>query len=72
MREKGRAAAEPLRRDGINIRSQRLDVTNDQSVREAAAAFERSIGRLERPRQQRWHPLRHMAASGGHRPGRGA
>jgi NAD(P)-dependent dehydrogenase (short-subunit alcohol dehydrogenase family) len=44
--EKGRAAAEPMRRDGINVRVQRLDVTNDQSVREAAA-LEWSIGRLD-------------------------
>jgi NAD(P)-dependent dehydrogenase (short-subunit alcohol dehydrogenase family) len=45
--EKGRAAAEPLRRDGINVRVQGLDVTNDLSVREAAASLERSTGRLD-------------------------
>lgn len=45
--QKGRAAAEPLRRAGVNVHVQQLDVADDRSVREAAAAIERSIGRLD-------------------------
>jgi NAD(P)-dependent dehydrogenase (short-subunit alcohol dehydrogenase family) len=45
--QKGWAAAEPLRRGGIDVHVQRLDVADDASVREAAAAVERSPGRLD-------------------------
>src|SRR5690242_18454095 len=45
--QKGRAAAEPLRRAGIDVRVQQMDVADDHSVREAAAAVGRSIGRLD-------------------------
>jgi NAD(P)-dependent dehydrogenase (short-subunit alcohol dehydrogenase family) len=45
--QKGRAAAEPLRRAGFDVHVQRLDVTDDTSVRRTAAAVERSLGRLD-------------------------
>lgn len=45
--EKARAAAEPLRRSGSEVRAQRLDVADEESVRAAAAAVERSTGRLD-------------------------
>jgi NAD(P)-dependent dehydrogenase (short-subunit alcohol dehydrogenase family) len=45
--QKGGAAAEPLRRAGIDVRVQQMDVADDQSVREAAAAVGRSFGRLD-------------------------
>lgn len=45
--QKGRAAAEPLRRAGMEVHLQRMDVADDRSVSEAAAAIERSIGRLD-------------------------
>jgi len=45
--QKGRAAAERLRRRGIDVHVQRLDVADGRSVRDAAAAVERSIGRLD-------------------------
>jgi NAD(P)-dependent dehydrogenase (short-subunit alcohol dehydrogenase family) len=44
---KGRAAAEPLRRAGIDVHVQRLDVADERSVKEAAQAVERDIGRLD-------------------------
>lgn len=44
---KGRAAAAPLRRAGVDVHVQRLDVADDQSVRAAAGAVARSIGRLD-------------------------
>ncbi|HEV2438980.1 MAG TPA: SDR family oxidoreductase [bacterium] len=45
--QKGWAAAEPLQRAGIDVRVQGLDVADDRSVRDAAAAVGRSIGRLD-------------------------
>ncbi|MHB8730628.1 MAG: SDR family oxidoreductase [bacterium] len=45
--QKGRAAAEPLRRAGIDVHVERLDVMDDRSVREAAAAVERTAGGLD-------------------------
>ena len=45
--QKGRAAAEPLRRAGIDVHVQRLDVMDDRSVREAAAGVERTVGGLD-------------------------
>ena len=45
--QKGRAAAEPLRRAGMEVHVQRLDVADGRSVREAAAAVEHAIGRLD-------------------------
>ncbi len=45
--QKARAAAEPLQRAGGDVRVQRLDVADERSVREAAAAVERSVGRLD-------------------------
>jgi NAD(P)-dependent dehydrogenase (short-subunit alcohol dehydrogenase family) len=45
--QKGRDAAEPLRGAGIDVHVQRLDVADDRSVKEAAAAVERSVGRLD-------------------------
>jgi NAD(P)-dependent dehydrogenase (short-subunit alcohol dehydrogenase family) len=44
---KGGAAAEPLRRAGIDVHVQRLDVADDRSVKEAAVAVERTVGRLD-------------------------
>jgi NAD(P)-dependent dehydrogenase (short-subunit alcohol dehydrogenase family) len=44
---KGRAAAEPLRRAGIDVHAHRLDVADDHSVKEAAAAVARSPARLD-------------------------
>jgi NAD(P)-dependent dehydrogenase (short-subunit alcohol dehydrogenase family) len=45
--KKGKAAAEPLQREGIDIHTQRLDVADDGSAKEAAAAVEQSVGRLD-------------------------
>jgi NAD(P)-dependent dehydrogenase (short-subunit alcohol dehydrogenase family) len=45
--EKGQVAAASLRRPGLDVRAQRLDVTDDASIREAAAAVEHSLGRLD-------------------------
>ena len=45
--QKARAAAEPLQRAGADVRVQRLDVADERSAREAAAAVERSVGRLD-------------------------
>ncbi|HLW48319.1 MAG TPA: SDR family oxidoreductase [bacterium] len=44
---KVRAAAEPLRRAGIEVHVRPLDVSDDRSVTEAAAAVERDVGRLD-------------------------
>lgn len=45
--EKGRAAAESLRRRQLDVRPLRLDVVDDASIREAVAAVDRSVGRLD-------------------------
>jgi NAD(P)-dependent dehydrogenase (short-subunit alcohol dehydrogenase family) len=45
--KKGKSAAEPLRRDGADVHIQRLDVADDRSVKDAAAAVEHSLGRLD-------------------------
>jgi NAD(P)-dependent dehydrogenase (short-subunit alcohol dehydrogenase family) len=44
---KGRAAAETLRREGIEVHVLALDVADDRSVKDAAGAVERSPGRLD-------------------------
>jgi NAD(P)-dependent dehydrogenase (short-subunit alcohol dehydrogenase family) len=45
--ERGRAAAEKLRAEGLDARPLRLDVTDDASVAAAAAQLERDGGRLD-------------------------
>lgn len=45
--ERGRAAAEKLRAEGLDARPLRLDVTDDQSVAAAAWFVEQSAGRLD-------------------------
>ena len=44
---RGRAAAEKLRADGLDVRPLRLDVTSDGSVAAAAAVLEAEEGRLD-------------------------
>jgi NAD(P)-dependent dehydrogenase (short-subunit alcohol dehydrogenase family) len=44
---KGRAAAAALRQEGVDVHALSLDVADDRSVKEAAAAVERSPGRLD-------------------------
>ena len=43
--DKGRAAAEGLAADGIQVEPRRLDVDNDDSVRKLAAELEAEHGR---------------------------
>jgi NAD(P)-dependent dehydrogenase (short-subunit alcohol dehydrogenase family) len=45
--DKGRAAAEGLAADGIQVEPRRLDVDDDDSVRELAAELEAEHGRLD-------------------------
>ncbi len=45
--ERGRAAAEKLRAEGLDARPLRLDVTDDAIVAAAAAQLERDAGRLD-------------------------
>jgi len=45
--ERGRAAAEKLRAEGLDARPLRLDVTDDASVSAAASFVEREAGRLD-------------------------
>lgn len=45
--EKGARAAERLRRDGLDVHSRALDVTDAASIREAAAWVEGELGRLD-------------------------
>src|SRR5262245_59729678 len=45
--ERGAAAAEKLRAEGLDARALPLDVTDDASVAAAAALVERSAGRLD-------------------------
>jgi NAD(P)-dependent dehydrogenase (short-subunit alcohol dehydrogenase family) len=45
--ERGRAAAEKLRAEGLDARALRLDVTDDASVAAAASLVERDPGRLD-------------------------
>jgi NAD(P)-dependent dehydrogenase (short-subunit alcohol dehydrogenase family) len=45
--ERGRAAAEKLRSEGLDAHPLRIDVTDDASVSAAAAALEREFGRLD-------------------------
>ena len=45
--ERGRAAAEKLRAEGLDARPLRLDVTDDASVAAAASPVEKSPGRLD-------------------------
>ena len=45
--ERGRAAAEKLRAEGLDARPLRLDVTDDASVAAAASLLEKSPGRLD-------------------------
>ncbi len=45
--ERGRAAAEKLRAEGIDARALRLDVDDDGSVAAAAAQIEKEAGRLD-------------------------
>jgi NAD(P)-dependent dehydrogenase (short-subunit alcohol dehydrogenase family) len=45
--EKGRRAAAPLHRAGLDVHVQQLDVADDASVKAAAAATERSVGGLD-------------------------
>jgi len=45
--DRGRAAAEKLRAEGLDARPLRLDVTDDQSVASAASLLEQSAGRLD-------------------------
>ena len=45
--ERGRAAAEKLRAEGLDAQALRLDVTDDASVAAAAARIERDPGRLD-------------------------
>ena len=45
--ERGRAAAEKLRSEGLDAHPLRIDVTDDASVSAAAAAVEREFGRLD-------------------------
>jgi NAD(P)-dependent dehydrogenase (short-subunit alcohol dehydrogenase family) len=44
---KGQVAAEQLRRRGLDIRSLQLDITDEASIRAAAAAMDRSADRLD-------------------------
>ncbi|HEY3463598.1 MAG TPA: SDR family oxidoreductase [Amycolatopsis sp.] len=45
--EKGEQAAKELARDGLTVRPVRIDITDEASVREAAALIERDFGRLD-------------------------
>ncbi|HME68925.1 MAG TPA: SDR family NAD(P)-dependent oxidoreductase, partial [Myxococcota bacterium] len=45
--DRGPAAAEKLRAEGLDAQSLRLDVTDDQSVASAASFLEQSVGRLD-------------------------
>ena len=45
--ERGRAAAEKLRAEGLDARPLQLDVTDDASVADAASSVERTVGRLD-------------------------
>ena len=45
--ERGQAAAEKLRAEGLDARPLRLDVTDDASVAAAASLVERGAGRLD-------------------------
>ena len=53
--ERGRAAAEKLRAEGLDARPLRLDVTDDASVSAAAAAKSRSGRAARHAREQRRH-----------------
>jgi len=45
--KKGKAAAEELRKDGIDAHSIMIDVSNPESIRKAATEVERDYGRLD-------------------------
>ena len=51
--ERGRAAAEKLRAEGLDARALALDVTDDASVAAAAAQVEKEAGPARRAREQR-------------------
>lgn len=44
---KGKAAAEALRKEGIDVHSVVIDVSNPESIKKAAAQVERDFGRLD-------------------------
>ena len=44
---KGRAAAEPLSAEGLDVQARRLDVDDDDSVRELASELDAEFGRLD-------------------------